>query len=135
MKIFVNEILPEGMDLEEKMGPSVLDLETDQIHFTDGLDIKAHIEKDKDIVTVDCSAKGVEKRTCSRCLSEFSASIDKRMNFIFQLEGERTIELDDKIKDEVILDHPIRMLCKPDCKGLCALCGKNLSSALCKCKE
>ena len=32
-------------------------------------------------------------------------------------------------------EHPIRILCRPDCRGLCAKCGANLNSDKCDCKK
>lgn len=135
MKIYVNAIPPEGIDMEENLKPSSLDLETEQVHFTEGLNVNAHIEKDRDILTVNCNVKSTKRQICSRCLSEFDTPLEKDMNFIYKLSGEYTIELDDKIKDEIILDYPIKILCRPDCKGLCPQCGKNLNEGPCGCKS
>ena len=48
-------------------------------------------------------------------------------------ERSRTIDLDQDIREEIILDYPIKPLCRPDCKGLCPRCGKNLNEGGCSC--
>jgi uncharacterized protein len=133
VKIYVNAIPPEGLDLEEDITPTELELETDLIHFSGALNIRAHIEKEKDIININCDIEGKEKQACSRCLSEFDFSIKKSVNFIFQLKGENTINLNDSIREEIILEYPIRILCKTNCKGLCFQCGKNLNAGPCSC--
>lgn len=37
--------------------------------------------------------------------------------------------------EEFILALPVKPLCKPDCKGLCASCGVNLNTGACTCPE
>lgn len=134
MKICVNEITQDGLDLEEEISPKEINLDVVQVHPVSDIKVKAHIEKEKDIVTVSCDIKADEKRVCSRCLDEFAFLFEKKENFIYSLNGKHIIELNDNIKDTIILDYPIKQLCKPDCKGLCFYCGKNLNEGLCDCK-
>ncbi len=134
MKICINEIMQDGLDIEEEINPNELGLDTVQAHSISNIRVKAHIEKEKDAVTVSCNIKANEKRICSRCLNEFAFLLDNKENFAYSLSGEHIIELNDDIKDTIILDHPIRQLCKPDCKGLCPYCGKNLNESSCGCK-
>jgi uncharacterized protein len=52
------------------------------------------------------------------------------------IEGRsRTIDLGPDIREEIILDYPVKPLCKPDCKGLCPTCGKNLNEGQCNCNK
>ncbi|MCH7481045.1 MAG: DUF177 domain-containing protein [Chloroflexi bacterium] len=39
------------------------------------------------------------------------------------------IELGPLVREYLVLDMPINPLCKPDCLGLCADCGKNLNDS------
>jgi uncharacterized protein len=45
------------------------------------------------------------------------------------------ISLEDVLKEQVILALPLKSLCKEDCQGLCAGCGKNLNNGKCECGE
>ena len=36
---------------------------------------------------------------------------------------------------DLVLELPLRYLCKPDCKGLCCRCGKNLNDGPCGCQK
>ena len=135
MKIHINEVPPEGMDIEEELVPADLNLETEQIHHSGKIKAKAHVSKDRDILTVNCDISSTETQVCSRCLKEFDFNFSKRVDFIYKLKGEHTIVLDDNIRDEIILDYPLRMLCKSDCKGLCPKCGKDLNQGPCTCSQ
>ena len=134
MKICVKEIMPDGLDIEEDISPKELDLEAAQIQTVSDIKVKAHIEKEKDVVIVSCDIRANERLTCSRCLSEFDSLFEKKEDFVYDLSGEHIIELNNDIRDTIILDYPMRPLCKPACKGLCSYCGKNLNEGLCDCE-
>ena len=45
------------------------------------------------------------------------------------------LELDDAVRTAVLLELPSRILCKEDCRGLCAQCGANLNVNVCSCQK
>ena len=45
------------------------------------------------------------------------------------------LDLDAPVRDEILLDFPIRFFCTEDCKGLCPGCGVNLNKEACRCKK
>jgi uncharacterized protein len=49
---------------------------------------------------------------------------------VFDGEG---IELDDLVKEEILLAMPGHTLCREECKGLCANCGVDLNQNNCDC--
>lgn len=50
---------------------------------------------------------------------------------VFDGEG---IELDDLVKEEILLAVPAQVLCRPDCQGLCPVCGTDRNDASCECE-
>lgn len=88
---------------------------------------------------------------CNKCLSdvevEFDVSIDREFNFASQDQeeinelkeanylNEYDLDLDLLIREEIILDFPMRVLCNEDCKGLCSSCGTNLNKGSCNCED
>jgi uncharacterized protein len=48
----------------------------------------------------------------------------------YQGEG---ILLEDVLREQVLLAIPLKVTCRPDCKGLCPQCGKNLNQEQCSC--
>ena len=48
-------------------------------------------------------------------------------------DGE-TIELDDLVKEEILLALPGHILCREDCQGLCPVCGIDRNTATCNCE-
>jgi uncharacterized protein len=45
------------------------------------------------------------------------------------------LELADVLLEQVLLAVPLKIVCKPDCKGLCASCGRNRNLESCDCAE
>lgn len=45
------------------------------------------------------------------------------------------LDLDDLIGEEIFLTFPMRVLCSPDCPGLCPRCGKPLRLGDCGCQK
>ena len=85
---------------------------------------------------------------CDRCAGEFDRPfhLDARAVLVQELmnddnEDEETFCLqgDAADRDEIlttvfVLNMETKFLCSEDCKGLCAVCGKNLNEGPCDCK-
>ena len=89
--------------------------------------------------------------TCDRCLekAEFDVAGEVDEYFLFEepAEGELgddedemdfslvssdgTIDLADPLNTALLMETPFVVLCKPDCKGLCPVCGANLNETDC----
>ncbi len=81
---------------------------------------------------------------CGRCLAPvartFSTQIDLSVvtsptesdEDIILAEGQK-IDLGSFVTETVLLNLPLRLLCREDCKGLCPKCGKDLNLGECKC--
>jgi uncharacterized protein len=44
------------------------------------------------------------------------------------------IELDDLVREEILLALPSQVICRPDCQGLCPECGVDRNEATCQCE-
>lgn len=45
------------------------------------------------------------------------------------------IDLKELAREQIMLNLPEQVLCRPDCKGLCERCGANRNIADCRCRE
>jgi len=48
------------------------------------------------------------------------------------VDGDRALELDRMVRDALLLDVPVRVLCRPDCAGLCPVCGADRGADACR---
>ena len=47
------------------------------------------------------------------------------------VEGDTQLELDQMVRDALVVGQPVRVLCRPDCAGLCSVCGADRNVAPC----
>ena len=45
------------------------------------------------------------------------------------------LDTDVLVENEILLNWPMKILCKEDCKGICKVCGKNLNDGDCGCDD
>jgi len=134
VKIFVNQVPFEGLVLEEEISSGSLDLETDLIRFRTPLKVRAQASRVSNVISVLLEMKAGLLLKCSRCLNEFEDELVKEARFDYPFDNFATnIDLNPDIREEIIMDYPIKPVCAPGCKGLCVKCGKNLNEGGCNC--
>lgn len=92
---------------------------------------------------------------CDRCLSRYVLEVDTELQILFEVEAdtswrvkdleykipdldtvvleEPVIDLDDVIRQQLLLALPVKKLCAEQCKGICRRCGTNLNQNVCGC--
>jgi uncharacterized protein len=135
MKIYVDKIPEGGLELSEKIEPASLLLdEQTVVNFIKPIDVKANVTKTGAEIFVDVLLESSVEYTCAKCLSKFEGVFKKKFNIVLEVRPAEIVELDDEIRQEIILEYPIKIICKPECKGLCLNCGQNLNIGECDCK-
>ncbi len=121
----------------------------------DKIDVSCLITKTSGTVFIQGSFSASIDICCSRCLENTKMSIGS--DFAYTLVPAKTetvedlelkpeeleisyfhgdfIDLTSIICEQVILQIPIKALCKEECKGLCQQCGANLNISLCNCNS
>ena len=120
--------------LEEDLNPDELDIDIGVMRFPEDLRLKAEAWKSGDELTVQVHIEGERYFTCSLCLEEFNNLFEKELTLHYDINGLNSVTIDQDVRDELIVDHPIRILCRNDCRGLCLFCGMNLNQGKCDCK-
>lgn len=115
-------------------------------------DFSVYVELDK--IEKDFRArilmKSVANYICDRCLKDFKIEIELQQEQIYKT-GSTIVDTDEDIiilpvdavdidltnvlNEMVVLNHPIKMLCKESCKGICPNCGTDLNNNECRCEE
>lgn len=84
---------------------------------------------------------------CARCAeptdSELSLSLEKsiatgdvsRDNDEYIFIEDMKLNITAPLFEEMLLEMPSKILCREDCRGLCARCGKNLNEGPCECPK
>jgi uncharacterized protein len=80
----------------------------------------------------------VEEVTVPQAECEFSShrEHDDLLNDIYYIDTkDKTVDLSEVFRQEIILHFPLIPVCSKRCKGLCPVCGKDRNKTLCKCKQ
>jgi uncharacterized protein len=43
------------------------------------------------------------------------------------------LQIDNMVRESILLTLPLKPLCREDCKGLCPICGIDLNKSVCSC--
>ena len=46
-----------------------------------------------------------------------------------------TLDVDQLVRNEILIGWPTKILCGEDCKGICSVCGQNLNEGTCDCED
>jgi uncharacterized protein len=135
LKVKVKDIQETGLKGALKVAPEDLGLEnSEDIQFINPVDVKFDLEKVSNNVWAKIGVAAKFKTICSRCLEPIESSVKEHLKLNFPIEKQTdAIDLGEDIRQEMVMDIPLRLLCKEDCKGLCVHCGVNLNIEKCQC--
>lgn len=135
MKIAINDIPDSGsLEIKHQFAPDELNLGGNEVSPCGPVEVSLKTAKVINNVNVEALISGTLHFNCSRCLKTYKWPLKKKSNFNYEIESKDLfIDIDQDLRDEIILDFSIKSLCRTDCKGLCVSCGKNLNEGKCKC--
>lgn len=106
------------------------------------------LENRAGVLMLQYAVKCVPECTCDRCLSPVSLQIEETFSHVivtetvsdendaeYLLAPDAMLDMAETVMEDLRLSLPTRILCRPDCRGLCPLCGKNLNEGDCGCKR
>lgn len=116
----------------------------------DPLTLKIEHVKNKELL-ITGKGKLVLEIPCDRCLEpvktelalDFSKDVDldvpdgeqpealDETNYIDGYE----LDVEQLLRNEVLIGWPTKILCSDDCKGICNICGQNLNQGACDCED
>ncbi|MBZ0154596.1 MAG: DUF177 domain-containing protein [Alphaproteobacteria bacterium] len=150
MKIIVSEIPEEGLniDIEET-------IHSELVKIVSPVSASLRIEKRNAEVLVQGEIHAKVELQCSRCLQSFTVPVHSALSVVYDpaevinreenysLKGDEldmgfyrndTLDLNDLLLEQLLLNIPMKPLCRPDCEGICPQCGKDLNAEKCTCE-
>jgi uncharacterized protein len=131
-----------------------LDLDNPTFRLTGEVRASGEIRKGSAQIDVNGSIIAPAEIDCARCLEpiareltiDFAASFVAPENFAADKEREVSAEdldvdvlesdqldLNQLVREQIVLNFPEQVFCEPDCKGLCPKCGANRNLIDCNC--
>ena len=149
MKIIISEIPEEGIDIDLT---EVIALES--IKTASPMHALLNIRTVGSEVLVNGSLDGEIEMQCSRCLNAYTFKVQSQVNVVYEPSAtinkeehhrlkrdeldigfyrNDTLDTDDVLVEQLLLNIPMKPLCSADCKGLCPTCGADLNVSGCNC--
>ena len=149
MKISIQSLKPGVSVYKEKIKPDFIERNFGEF-YPDEFQIDVLLDKiDRDF-RVKISMQTMAHYMCDRCLNNFTVPFSAETEQMYEIgdrpdssgediiyiaPDETELDLKELLNEAVVLNHPIKMLCREDCKGLCSKCGADLNVEQCKCQE
>ena len=109
--------------------------------------IKGAAKNRAGVVFIELTAEYTISAPCDRCAADIERKESLPLTYVVvqETEGEDTedfvvaedqkVDLAPLVRDDIVIRYPSKLLCSPDCKGLCPNCGKNLNEGDCDCAK
>ncbi|BBM87886.1 YceD family protein [Candidatus Uabimicrobium amorphum] len=151
MQLTVSDVSISGYEFAQKVPSKTLDLPCKE-----DIDVSGKAMRSGNDVFIKANVVCTLCEECHRCLSTFDLEIDAHMDLFYQpykknseeefqdLDADElgilyyrnnVIDLSDAIRDTIVLETPMKVLCSENCKGLCVSCGANLNESTCNCDK
>ena len=136
-------------------GADQLELEDERVRLAAPVSIEGRIKRSGAEVIVSGHINGELFINCDRCLKplEMPLNNDFELDYVtgsdyealhdVELTEEQMaisvfdgvgIDIDEIVKEQVLLAVPARLLCREDCKGICPVCGSDRNTTDCNCE-
>lgn len=156
MQIDVSDLLRKSGNrdrYEETWTADELALENELYSLGETLEVSLFLYNAEGIIEVEGDYQGILEYYCTRCLkdlreplngdvearfyppdrdiSEDVSDTDQADLFLGNYSPEETVDAGRVVREDIVLNRPMRVLCDSDCQGLCPECGTNLNEEDC----
>jgi len=140
---------PVGATRRFEVEEEVFQADEYEVHFLHG---EFTLTRLRENILLQGWLEGEVELECARCLEMYVQPLHMEMELQFQpsvailtgeilpppeddsiymLDGHHILDLQEAVREQVLLNLPMRPLCRPECAGLCPVCGKNLNEGSC----
>lgn len=156
MVVFVAEFRINISNLSEGIHEHVFETEPSKIgldeRFRSMVKVKAKLDKSVRQILLQAKMWAEGAFICDRCLDNFIWKMDKKYSMVY-IQGDRSmieskkedefqvlsadtnyIDLDEDVRQYILLAIPQKLLCREECLGICPTCGVNRNNESCTCE-
>lgn len=159
MKVDISELRGRpgekmGFSLEAEVDLDWLGVRSGELDFSfpSPLHVRGEVLNTGASYLVEATLRTLVRGRCVRCLAPFAQNIDVGFEEEFR-EGEAEpgqespavteafyfrgdfLDLAEAVRQNLLLSLPSQALCRPDCPGLCPICGKRRVDGPCSCRQ
>ncbi len=155
MFLDVKELAVRKLRIQKSYPAGTIDFHTGEFAQAEPLEVQATAELVNDQIRVSGHLHTRIELICSRCLEAVQEEVSRDFDLFYRpvkaiaREEELHLKQDDTeigfyegdglfladvLAEQVNLSIPMKVICRSDCRGLCAHCGANLNSEECRCE-
>jgi uncharacterized protein len=155
MRIELDRLQETGDRFAHRYEPEELLLDEEHARLTEPPEISGRVQTSSHEVRLRGHITARAEVDCDRCLKSVAVPVetdfdvtyvpeeDYRESEAAELQEEdlslsvfdgETIDVDELVREQLLLALPTRALCTEECKGLCPVCGANRNSDACDCE-
>ena len=136
MRIAVDKIKENPTGIKEAISAKAWEMDSFDIKFAGDIQVDCKFVKYSNEIVSEALITLNRDITCSRCLDHSKQALKHNFKKSYHLAdlGEY-LDVNDDIREELLLNFPMKVLCKADCQGICSHCGVNLNHKECECQE
>ncbi|HEX8069822.1 MAG TPA: DUF177 domain-containing protein [Pyrinomonadaceae bacterium] len=151
------EPLPEtGRPFAHTYAPAELSLEDERARLRGDVRVAGHARRKGRRVQVAGTVETEVEVNCDRCLAPVNVPLRAEFDVSYEpaeaaeadehaelhdedlaasvYEGDR-LDVDELVREQIMLALPARSLCREACRGLCPTCGQDLNAQACACEQ
>lgn len=135
IKFSLARLEKEPVELSGEEPPEMLDLgPTDAFRAVSPVKYRLRGCKVTGGVLVEGRVSARVQGECGRCLTSVVQKIEcPSLALFFENPREEELDVTGDVREELLLQLPMALLCSEDCRGLCPECGANLNDGDCSC--
>jgi|SRR4051812_29050371 uncharacterized protein len=156
MRIELDKLEQMGNQFAHVYEPEEIVLDEEQVRLLSPPEVKGRVSRSGQKVSLRGKINTTAEVDCDRCLKSVPVPVetvfdvtyvpeeDYRRSEVAELQEEdlslsvfdgETIDIDELVREQVLLALPNRALCSEECKGLCPVCGKDRNVNPCDCQS
>ena len=138
--------LCEGSVLERELVQDMSETAVDGVKpFVSPVRVDVTAENRAGLVKLSLATSFNFQKPCDRCGTDVIREIHYSFEhyLVTSLSGDQnddyietpdyTLDIDELLRSDILLELPLKYLCREDCKGLCPVCGANRNEVQCNC--
>lgn len=157
MRIEVETLTEDALAFAHTYAEGELELGDEQVRLMEGTRVEGSALRKDERVEVRGKLKGMMEADCDRCLAPVAlpAEVEFEVSFLpraveeesltggereirgdepdFSFYEDGAVDVDELVREQLLLALPSRFRCGEDCKGLCPHCGADLNKESCAC--
>ncbi len=109
---------------------------------------EGYVENKAGVLLLEATISAEIQGVCDRCTNEFLRKVSIPVHAVLETDPDSadpddiwtfsvigdSVDLEEIVRTAFVFGIDSKMLCKPDCKGLCCHCGADLNIGPCDCK-